>query len=173
MANKSNPAQNPMEMFGNFGKDVFENFVKVGQDAVTQSYDKAIAATKEQLGKATSQTFKSYDELFSMGTANTDAVVKAGTILAHGFADMHKQVLAQAQAEIENSVETAKALFACKNVQDVVAFQTKLAQASMDKLMAQSSKLSEMTVKVANEAAEPISQRVNVAVEKFMKPLAA
>ena len=174
MANKSNPALNPMDMFGSFGKDAFENFVKVSQDTMKQSYEKVLEASQGQFGKGTGETLKkSYDEMLAMGTANTDAVVKASTILANGFADIHKQMLAQAQAEIENSMANAKELFACKSVQDVVALQTKLVQASMDKLMAQSSKFSEMTVKVANEAAEPINERVNVAVEKFMKPLAA
>jgi phasin family protein len=172
-AYKSNEMPNPFEMFGGFGKNIFENMMKVGQESVAQSYEKAISASKDQIGKATGEAVKSYDEVFALGTANADAVVKAGTILANGFADMHKQMLAQAQAELETSVETAKALFACRNIQDVMAFQAKLAQANFDKLMAQSSKVAEMTVKVANEAAAPISKRVNVAVDKFMKPLAA
>jgi phasin family protein len=70
-------------------------------------------------------------------------------------------------------MESYKAIFACKNVQDMMTLQGKLTQVNMDKAVAQSSKLSEMTVKVANEAAQPISAQVNVAVEKFMKPLAA
>lgn len=164
---------NPAEMFGTFGKDVFENFIKMGQQTMAQSYEKTFGTAKDQFSKAAIQAIKNYDEMIALGTANAEAVVRANTILAEGVAELHKQVFAQAQAEIENGMETCKALFACKNVQDVMAFQTKLAQTSMDKAMAQSNKLSEMTVKVANQAAEPISARVNVAVEKFMKPLAA
>ena len=44
---------------------------------------------------------------------------------------------------------------------------------SFDRLMNEGSKLSEIGVKVANEALEPIQARVNVAVEKIFKPAAA
>jgi phasin family protein len=168
-ANKFNPA----DMFGNFGKEAFENFMKVGQQTMAQSFEKSFGTGKEQFSKAASQTLKSYDDMVALGTANVEAVVKAGTILAQGVAEMQKQMFAQAQAEIETGMESYKAIFACKNVQDMMTLQGKLTQVNMDKAVAQSSKLSEMTVKVANEAAQPISAQVNVAVEKFMKPLAA
>lgn len=168
-ANKFNPA----DMFGTFGKDAFENFVKVGQQTMAQSFEKSFGTGKDQFGKAAGQTLKSYDDMIALGTANVDAFVKAGTILAQGVAEMQKQMFTQAQAEIETGMESCKAIFACKNVQDMMTLQSKLAQVNMDKAMAQSSKLSEMTVKVANQAAQPISAQVNVAVEKFMKPLAA
>ncbi len=43
----------------------------------------------------------------------------------------------------------------------------------LDSFLTNSAKLSDLGVKVANEAFAPIGERVNVTIEKFAKPLAA
>jgi hypothetical protein len=55
----------------------------------------------------------------------------------------------------------------------VVDVQSDYARTSFDSLVNEGSKLSELGVKVANEALEPIQSRINVAVEKILKPAAA
>jgi phasin family protein len=60
----------------------------------------------------------------------------------------------------------------CKDLREVVDVQSDFARESFDRLMNEGSKLSEIGVKVANEALEPIQARVNVAVEKIFKPAA-
>ena len=51
----------------------------------------------------------------------------------------------------------------------VKSSQSEFAKNSFDHVVAGTSKISDMAIKVANEAAEPISQRVNVAIEKITK----
>ncbi len=51
--------------------------------------------------------------------------------------------------------------------------QGDLVKSSYDKLVSDSRRMSDMSVKVAENAAKPIAGRLNVAVEKFTKPLAA
>jgi phasin family protein len=74
---------------------------------------------------------------------------------------------------METSAQAAKALMGAKTLREAVDLQTDLAKSNFDKFIAESTKLSEMSVKVANEAFEPINARVNVAVEKLLKPIAA
>ena len=74
---------------------------------------------------------------------------------------------------MEASAQAAKALLAARTLREAVDVQTDFAKSSFDKLVAESTKLSEISVKVANEAAEPISARVNAAIEKILKPVAA
>lgn len=58
------------------------------------------------------------------------------------------------------------------NFKQALEIQNEAAKTSFDKLMAEGNKITELSIKVANEAIEPIQARVNVAVEKLIKPAA-
>ncbi len=80
--------------------------------------------------------------------------------------------MAMTQHQFEASVAAAKAVLGCTSLRQMVDLQTDLARTNFDKFVADGSKLSEISLKVANETLEPIQARVNVAVEKFIKPAA-
>ena len=67
----------------------------------------------------------------------------------------------------------AKALVGCKTVQEAVELQGDLARKSLDQWLSESTKISELAVKVSNEAISPINAKMTDAVEKFVKPMAA
>jgi len=73
---------------------------------------------------------------------------------------------------MENAASATKAVFTAKTLKDVVSLQTDFTKTSFDKFVANSSKLSELGVKVASDAMAPVTARVNVAVEKILKPAA-
>jgi phasin family protein len=58
-------------------------------------------------------------------------------------------------------------------VQDLFEVQTGFARAAFDTAFAGATKMTELAVKTANEAVEPLQTRVAKAVEKYGKPLAA
>ena len=66
----------------------------------------------------------------------------------------------------------AKDAMACKNLKDFVEWQTHFAREQFDALFGEATKLSEMGVKTAQEAFSPISERMNVAVEKVLRQTA-
>ncbi|MEQ9681217.1 MAG: phasin family protein [Rhodospirillales bacterium] len=64
-------------------------------------------------------------------------------------------------------------MFGFKSVVDVVKLQSSLLKTNYSKAFDESRKISDMAVKLAEEAAAPIADRMTVAVEKVTKPLAA
>lgn len=156
---------------GKFG-DVRQNFSAMGE-ASAKSFDQAVQITKEQVEKAAQMAFQRYDEMTVFSKENVDAVVKSGTVFAKGFEDIAKAFMSLAQQNLEASVGAAKAVMGCTTLRQVVDLQTETAKSQFDKMVAEGNKLSEMSLKVANEALEPIQARVNLAVEKFVKPVAA
>jgi phasin family protein len=154
-------------------RDSVEQGFLAGTEAATRTYEQAAAMTKEQFEKASVTLFKSYEELSQLGKENIDAFVKSGTIVAKGFEDMGKIWMAFTQRSLESSVETAKAAIACKTIREVVDLQSDFARQSFDSMVAEGTKIGEISVKVANEAIQPLQGRVNVVVEKILKPLAA
>ncbi len=146
------------------------------EDAVAagkQTVEQAVAATKEQVEKASTAALKGYDEFAALNKEAMDAYVKAGNVMAKGMEDLGKTVFAFAQSQAETSVSAAKALMTAKTLNDVVEIQSDLARTQFDALVAEGTKVSEMSLKVANESVEPIQAQFNVVVEKMMKPIAA
>ncbi|MFI4987962.1 MAG: phasin family protein [Alphaproteobacteria bacterium] len=170
---KNERLKKPLESVAETGKQTVESVVKASAEAATNSYEKAFAATQEQFEKAASAAFQSYDEFTTLGKDNLDAFVKASTVLVKGFETLGKEVASYGQASIEKSVSNTQALFGVKTLREFVELQSEITKERFDSLLAQGSKLGELSVKVANEAIEPIQEQVSVTVEKILKPVAA
>lgn len=133
----------------------------------------AVAYTKEKVEKMSKQVFATFEDVVGFQKDNVEAIVASSTILTKGFEALSKEIAAFTQAQYEQSVATTKALFAVKSVKELVDLQTEFAKSSFDAIVAEATKVSEAGIKVANEAAEPITARVNATVEKLSKLKAA
>lgn len=154
-------------------KDTFENVAPKSTEFVQKGYDQVLGATREQIEKASASAFKAYEELSKFQKDNYDAYLAASTIFAKGAENVGKAWMSLTQEALENAAQTAKALLGAKTLREAVDLQSDFAKSNFDKLVAEGTKLSELSVKVANEAFAPLNARVNVAVEKMLKPVAA
>ncbi len=153
----------------NDAKQTLEANVQAAQEVAAKTVDQAVALTKEQVEKVSKQAFQTYDDLTAFNKDTVEAVVASSQILAKGFETVSKTWVAFAQSSMEQSVSAAKALMTVKTLREAMDLQAEFARTSFDTLVAETTKVSELSVKVANEAIEPISARVNAAVEKFGK----
>ncbi|MFD1627473.1 phasin family protein [Azospirillum griseum] len=156
--------------------DKFAAATKSIEDAVAtakQNLEGLVKAQQEQVEKASAQIRKSYDDLSVLAKGNVDAVVKSSAIVAKGAEEAGKQVAAFTQSSLEKSVSNGKALLAVKTIQELIELQNAYAKASFDAFVTESTKLQELSVKIANEALAPLNERVNVTVETLGKPVAA
>lgn len=129
----------------------------------------AAAPTQE----SSTQLFKAYDELSQLGQGNFEAVVAANQALAKGAEEISKEIFGIAQTSFENAATAAKAFFGVKTLPDLIEFNSHVVRSALDSFLVGSAKLSEVTFKVANEAAQPLKARVDAAIEKLGKPVAA
>jgi phasin family protein len=146
---------------------------KTTKNGATAAADTMVAATKDQVEKASKAAFKTYDDLNALNKDNLDAVMTSGTIVAKGYEAIGREVMAFAQSAMEANVAATKAMFGAKDPKEAFDLQAEYARNSMDKALAESAKLSEMSMSLAKEAFEPIQTRMNVTVESVMKPLGA
>jgi len=170
---KSERLTQPLDSVVEAGKQTVESVVKASTEVATKNYEKACAATQEQLGKAATAACQGYEELAALGKENLDALVRASTVLVKGFETLGREFASYNQSSLEKGVANAQALFGVKTLRELVELQSEIAKESFEALMEQSSKLGELSVKVANEAMSPLHEQVNVAVEKMLKPIAA
>mgnify|MGYP003638079313 FL=1 len=170
------PAASKVEVAAPAVKETVETVVKAGADVAAKGVEKAATMGQEQIAaavKAGGQVFKTYEDAVTYNKENVDAFVQANNIMAKGMQDLNKVLFAMAQKNVEETVDLTKKMFGCKSVDDVVKLQSSLLKTNYSKAFDESRKISDMAVKLAEEAAAPIAGRVTVAVEKVTKPIAA
>ncbi|HEY8190722.1 MAG TPA: phasin family protein [Micavibrio sp.] len=129
--------------------------------------------------KAANNHFEKMEEFMTKGKAPFDkiaqdakdqqeALVESGRIYARGVEDVLKFVTAFTQESVEKNTETFKSLWGCKTLQELTEVQSRIAQQNFDDFMAGATKLSEMGVKVASEAFEPINDQFSKTISKSM-----
>ena len=165
----ANDAFKQAEAFASVGKGTVETALKAG----TKHYEQAVQLTQEQVAKVSESLFKGYDELNALSKDNYEALVKSGTIVAKAVEDLGKDWMSFTQSSVEQGVAAMQALFSAKTLREFVELQNDWAKKSFDAAVVETTKLSERSVKTANEAIEPIQARMNVTVERMFKPIAA
>ncbi|MGD9650243.1 MAG: phasin family protein [Dongiaceae bacterium] len=137
------------------------------------NYERALAASKDHMSKASTTMFRGYDEFASLSKENLDAMVASAQLSARGAEEIYAAMWSWAQSSLESTVSTAKGMMDCKNIQDVVDLQSSYMRHFMDNCMAEGQRLAEMSLQVTNEAIEPVKARANDTLQKILKPLAA
>ena len=95
--------------------------------------------------------------------------MKSSQIWAAGVQDLGKQVAATAQISMEETIATMKAMSSIRSIKDAFDLQASYARASMEKVMAETGKLTDASFKLAEQATAPLTARMTLAVEKFGK----
>lgn len=175
-ATKAPEAVETVEAVVTASQETVDQVVKAGTEAATKSVDKAVEVTQEQVAaaaKAGNDVFKAYEDAVAYSKDNFDAVLKANSLFSKGLQNLNKEIFAMVQTSFDQNASAAKKILACTSVQDVVAMQNELAQDTYTKAMDQGKKITDLSVKVTEDATAPIAKRVTVTAEKLSKPLAA
>lgn len=107
------------------------------------------------------------EDFQSMGKDNVDAMVQSSKILTKGMEDLTRAFFDLAQNSVEQSVAVSQAMLKAKTLKEVADMQNDLVKKSFDQFVAEGTKLSELSVKVANDAAEPLTSRMNEVASRF------
>lgn len=113
------------------------------------------------------KAIKTAEELMSFGQGNLEAMVKSSQIWAAGVQDIGKQVAASAQAQVDQTMATLKALATAKSLKEAIELQSSLARASVEKAVAETGKLTDASMKLAEQTLAPLTARVSLAAERF------
>ncbi len=110
---------------------------------------------------------KTAEQFITFGQGNIEAMVKASQIMATGFQDIAKQMAANAQAAMDESMSTFRAMSGVKSVKEAIELQTTFARSSLEKAVSQTGSLAETSFKIVEQVYEPIAGRMTIAAETF------
>ena len=112
---------------------------------------------------------KSAEEFVAFGQGNLEAWMKSSQILVTGMQDMAKHVAATAQAGVEEAMSDFRTLSQARSVKEAMELQSSLARTSLDKAVSHTGTVAEATYRLAEQAMAPITQRLSVAAESFVR----
>ena len=115
-------------------------------------------------------TVKTAEQFVSFGQGNVEALVKSSQIMATGLQDLTKQIAATAQAAMDETMTTFRAMSTVRSLKEAMDLQASLARSTIEKAVTQTGHMTETSFKLAEQAMEPIASRVTLAVESFGKP---
>src|SRR3954452_1136380 len=114
-----------------------------------------------------SKKMKTAEQFITFGQGNVEALVKSSQIVATGLQDLTKQIAANAQAAVDESLSTFRALSTVRSVKEALDLQATLARSNFEKAVAQTGQLTEASFKLAEQAIQPLAGRMTLAVESF------
>ena len=147
-------------LFANFQIPGADRFQSLFGDAGTRGTE---FATKGQ---------KAVAELSEFAKSNLEAFAEAGRIAAAGARSIGEDALNSSRQGLELASTNAKSLASATSPTEFLQLQAELARASFDRMVAQSSKMTEQVVKLAGEAIQPISTRASVNAERINELMA-
>ena len=106
-------------------------------------------------------------ELADLARANVEAVVEAGRVATEGARTIGQDVVAKQRDGFEQAADAIRSLAEAKSPTEYLQLQGDFARASFDRMVAETSKLTESMVKLAGEAFQPLSNRASANAERF------
>ena len=151
--------------------------------APSQTFEKTVEGLKQSAATATAsleqaqaqlkqgyeRAVKTAEQFAQFHQGNIEALVKASQIWATGLQDLSKHFAATEQSQIDETVATVKALSSVKSLKEAMDLQSSLAKTAMEKMVAETGKISDASMKLAEQTIAPLTARVTLAAEKFGK----
>jgi len=124
------------------------------------------AEANERAKAAVEKGTKLFEEANEFSKGNVEAIVESGKIAAKGLETLGQDAADYGRKQFEGATAALKSLSAVKSPTDFFKLHSDYVRSAFDSVVAQTSKNTEAMLKLAGEVAQPISNRVAVAVEK-------
>ena len=148
------------QMFAGFQLPAVDKFQNIFADAGARSQD--LVAKSRTAG----------EQLTDLAKANVEAIAEASRIAAAGAKTIGQDVIASSRNGFEQASDAVKTLADAKSPTEFFQIQSELVRSSFDRMVSDSSKLTERVVKLAGEAIQPISNRASVNAERVNELMA-
>ena len=126
-----------------------------------------------QIEKMTRSYMQTATDLNSMLRDTVNAALESVVIMSKGCSDLCNNLSTMLQKHLEQSMEASKSMMTTKNVGDLISTQNDMIKSNLESLMTEMSTISQLSSRIAQQAAEPVAKNANDAFSKFSKIKAA
>ena len=148
------------------GLKTMNDTVKKFADEAKTRFETMTADMNGRSKEAMEKASKLAEDAVEFQKANIEAIVESGKIAAKGMEAMGQEAAEYSRKSFETATAALKSLSSVKSPTDFFKLHSDYVRQSFDSIVAETSKNTEAMLKLAGEVAQPISNRVAVAVEK-------
>ena len=149
------------------GLKTMNDTVKKFADEAKTRAEAMTADFNEKAKEAFAKSSKLAEEAVEFNKANVEALVESGKIAAKGIETLGQEGVTFARKSFEDTTAALKGYTAVKTPADFFKLYAENSKKAFDAAVAQTSKTSELVVKLTNDSFAPISNRVSVITSKM------
>jgi phasin family protein len=140
--------------------------VKTGQDVLAQNVDTATEIARTQIGKSANAVLTNSTDATNFTKSQVDAVVAASTNVVEGVESLNRELVTFTKQQLDSHVEMTRKAFGVSSVREFLDLQQDYARQSVDGMLNQSAKMTELMVKMANDAMQPLQTQATNAMDR-------
>lgn len=145
---------------------ITETVKKVTADASKQA-EAVFADVSERAKGAVAKSQKIAEDLAEFSKGNLEAIVASGKVAAKGMETMGQDAAEFGRKNMETAQAALKSFAAVKSPTEFFKLQSDYVKSAFDTLVAQTSKNTETSMKLAGDVFQPLSNRIAMAAEKI------
>ncbi len=165
-ASAKDGAAETLEAIATTANEAIDAAISKGSEAAAEGYKNASEFGKESMDAAKD----GYDTFAASGKDNFDAYSTATSAAFAGFEALYGQVMAYTKKATAENTGIVQKFMAAKTPQDAMDVQAEAVNNSVNRVIAQSSALNEITAEMMSHSMAPIKAQFEASVEKFAKP---
>jgi phasin family protein len=143
------------ENISNEQVETVRDATEFGLNNTVRNFQKAA----DQFGQAVGFAGPQAEELARKSAQNIEAVAEASTILAKGAQEISREWFQLMQERLAKNLDAMSRLASCRSLHDFVAVQSDIARDRLGHTIESSRRIAEVSVRVANEAAQVIQSQ--------------
>ena len=136
-----------------------------GAQSFKANVEQATQASHQAIKETMDKSLSALNEVNAQSKRNLEAVMASMTAATRGVEALGGQAMAFTKRSVEGNVEQAKALTACRSMQEVVELQTNFAKSAMEAYVAELNRASETITAAVKDSFKPLSERATAIVE--------
>jgi len=128
-----------------------------------------MASSPNGMNEIPATVSKAFEDINSVVSSYISAVTKSSAALWQGIEEITRSVSGFSQESLARAASAYTTMASTKSPKEVIETQTDFVKDSFDSAIAGSNKVSEISVRVAQDAMAPITQHANETIGNAMK----
>lgn len=130
-------------------------------------------ATNEQIEKMTTGYMQAAGEMNTMMRDTVNAALESISIMTKGCSELCNSLSSLMQKQMEQNIKTSQTIMTTTNVNDLVSTQNTMMKTQIETMMSDMNNISQISSRIAQQAAEPVTKIMNASMSKMSKMKAA
>ncbi|MDX9690478.1 MAG: phasin family protein [Proteobacteria bacterium] len=129
-------------------------------------------SNNEQFENYTNNLLQAATDMNSLVRDSVNASLQSVSIVTKGCSDLCDSCSAMVQKYLDQSIKISQTLLSSNSVNEFVDTQNSVIKSSFDSLVSDMSNITQLSQRIAQEAAEPVANQINSSIAKVSKKVA-